>query len=770
MTNVWKTPITASAANPPSFSTGEQPPPDPFPPDPPDPQSPLSPQDYPPLSFSKTGSSTLSKKLLRNLASLPTAAIAKQQTTAVPSVSQALESSVTIPANTGSNDTVPRSGTLTFTAQKISTQAFTTIPPKSTSPVHTNKASAPHNKTTVPLLPIPSPAHETPTNPPQTPSATTPQTVPPLSAAAPVASVGPPLVERLRLAEDKTLKHLAPVSLSPSGRPRIVIPDSVFQKGAEIHKDFIVCYFNGKPPPFKQIQMVFNHMWGKGNHLEIHNNPLNRSALVRIPNAYLRQKILDKNIWYVGDSMFHTAQWSSAHSSSTPSLKAIQIWVHLTGVPLDLRHQQGLSLVAGLVGEPKETDDFTKNLVSLTLSHVKVEVDLTKPLPSIVEFERQSGEVVEVLVTYPWVPPTCSHCHEPGHIIKNCLSYTPPTVDKDAQPAAKKSHPASKPSATKCPAANYRKKPLEPQTAPPPNSSEPPPSSSTPTDNPPAVDMEIQAPSSTLSYQPPPPLPHQPLISHSPSLDLNSPDPPPQPSLKRSRSSPTFTPNHSLNPNPFAPLADLPLLKLRQEVFPLIKMSLENGESARFWHDNWTPFGSLSTFLSNSPTRFGILSKASVAWLCRNGVWRLPPARTEEQVQLHTYLTTITLTQEDDYYKWELAGKISRSFSTGEVYTYLRDDISDVTWAKTVWSPYEIPRHNFFAWLVIQNRCPTRDRLLGWGLQVPPHRITPARDWDSTVAHMIGLPRNKQRRPQTLLTLLAWKSTMYWTWMQSSQS
>ncbi|KAL0755941.1 hypothetical protein Bca101_093609 [Brassica carinata] len=177
-------------------------------------------------------------------------------------------------------------------------------------------------------------------------------------------------------------------------------------------------------------------MWGKGQKLEIHNNPLNRSTIVRIPNAYLRQKILDKNIWYVGDSMFHTAQWTSEHSKATPPLKAIKIWAHLTGVPLDLRHltgvlldlrhQQGLSLVAGLVGEPKETDDFTKNLVSLTLSHVKVEVDLTKPLPSVVEFERQSGEVVEVLVHYPWTPPTCSHCHELGHIVKNCLLYEPP--------------------------------------------------------------------------------------------------------------------------------------------------------------------------------------------------------------------------------------------------------------------------------------------------------------------------------------------------------
>lgn len=152
-------------------------------------------------------------------------------------------------------------------------------------------------------------------------------------------------------------------------------------------------------------------MWGKGKRLEIHNNLLNRSVIVCIQSDYLRQKILEKNIWYVGDSMFHTAQWSSAHSKSTPPLKAIQIWAHLTAVPLDLRHDQGMSLVAGLIGEPKEMDEFTKNLVSLTLSHVKVEVDLTKQLPSIVELEREDGEVVEVSVHYPWVPPTCSHCH-----------------------------------------------------------------------------------------------------------------------------------------------------------------------------------------------------------------------------------------------------------------------------------------------------------------------------------------------------------------------
>lgn len=53
----------------------------------------------------------------------------------------------------------------------------------------------------------------------------------------------------------------------------------------------------------------------------------------------------------------------------------------------------------------------------------------------IVEFTRQSGEVVEVLVTYPWLPPTCTHCKELGHIVKNCLhiplTKSPPPASKE---------------------------------------------------------------------------------------------------------------------------------------------------------------------------------------------------------------------------------------------------------------------------------------------------------------------------------------------------
>ncbi|KAJ4870541.1 mucin-2-like [Raphanus sativus] len=213
------------------------------------------------------------------------------------------------------------------------------------------------------------------------------------------------------------------------------------------------------------------------------------------------------------------------------------------------RSTLGLSLVAGLVGDPKETDDFTLNLVILSLSHVKVEVDLTKPLPSVVEFQRQSGEVVEVQVSYPWLPPTFSHCKELGHVIRNCLHYIPPPPAVASTPAEKTQK--SKQSAT--PNPNQKKHPpgtpknkhyvavrkiLPPVVTPP----------ILPLSTLPGVPIHVNSPAASVS------LPTSPLASQTPltvfSSKLNtdrlthqSPsDKLNKPSLKRTRSSPTLSP------------------------------------------------------------------------------------------------------------------------------------------------------------------------------------------------------------------------------------
>lgn len=387
MKNAWNIPSRASALIPPPAITGEGQPPPPLPPDPPDPNSPFPPSHFPPLSpnhpaktpvhYPKTSSRSQTKtsKLVASSTPQRDVIMADPQTTDEETVI-VVDASPKVDLETQTPKLTVQ-GPLT---ENLEIEAAPVAPV----PTSSSDTTLPIHSETI-VAPMPS---ETLT-PPTAPS------LPPPSQP-PTSSSAPSLVDKIRKREDKTLKRLALLTLSASGCPRVLIPDAIFQQGTDLNKDFIICYYNGKAPPFQQIQSVFNHMWGKGGRLEIHNNPLQRNTIVRIPNDYLRSKILEKCIWYVGETMFHTAQWGSSHSSATPPLDCIKIWAHLTGVPLDLRYDKGLSLIACLIGEPRETDDFTKNLVSLTVSHVKVEVNLHLPLPSVVEFERESGEVVEV--------------------------------------------------------------------------------------------------------------------------------------------------------------------------------------------------------------------------------------------------------------------------------------------------------------------------------------------------------------------------------------
>lgn len=233
--------------------------------------------------------------------------------------------------------------------------------------------------------------------------------------------------------------------------------------------------------------------------------------------------------------------------------------------------------------------------------------------------------------------------------------------------------------------------------------------------------------------------------------------------------------------------------KLRNEVFSLIKLRFQNGETARFWSDNWTPFGALCTHLSGSNSRLGIPYQATASSLCPNGSWVLLPARTEAQIQLYAYLTIVQLTDNQDYYEWEINYKTYTSFKTGIIYDCFMEQCPDVSWHASVWISRAIPRHSFHMWLVIQNRIPTRDRLIQWGLQVD-HRcllcnrnqetidhlffscdfsydlwnlvakrleILPNMNWADTLEQITSL---SLPIPQRLLVLLTWQALVYWIW------
>ena len=222
------------------------------------------------------------------------------------------------------------------------------------------------------------------------------------------------------------------------------------------------------------------------------------------------------------------------------------------------------------------------------------------------------------------------------------------------------------------------------------------------------------------------------------------------------------------------------LLKLKHLVFLLIKLRLQNGELARFW-----------TYLSGSSSRLGIINLPQSLLCILMELGGLPPARSEPQLQLYAYLTTIQFESNQDYYEWEINGQTSSIFKTRDFYDYLREPQPDVIWAYAVWFSRAILGHSFHSWLVIQERIPTRDRLIRLGIQtddccilcnptresrdhlyfycmysydlwkmvIRRLRLIHQRAWTDTFAQMTTLPPPNSERN---LTLLAWQATMYW--------
>lgn len=205
-------------------------------------------------------------------------------------------------------------------------------------------------------------------------------------------------------------KSSAPVTISPSGRPRVKIPNVVFERGAKIHSDFIVSIFYGNPPSYGKIWGVLNYLWGKDKRVTVHNLTKN-AFLFYIPSPSLRRKVLLHELWRVGDSPFFVTEWKAEFSLNPPSLERAPIWATIYNIPFDLVTDEGLSYISRPLGQVVDAKPFK----SISSADIKVIMDLTKPLPKEFEIEREDGKICLLSVSYPWLPPLCSVCNEIGH-------------------------------------------------------------------------------------------------------------------------------------------------------------------------------------------------------------------------------------------------------------------------------------------------------------------------------------------------------------------
>ncbi|KAL7238210.1 hypothetical protein ACSBR2_004331 [Camellia fascicularis] len=142
------------------------------------------------------------------------------------------------------------------------------------------------------------------------------------------------------------------------------------------------------------------------------------------------------------------------------------------------------------------------------------------------------------------------------------------------------------------------------------------------------------------------------------------------------------------------------ILSLRHLIYPLIKFKIGNGENVFLWHDNWHPLGSLWR-------RFGprILYDTNL------------PDSTKEWIS-STPSSLLPSPGSFDTPVWSLTA--NGTFSIQLAWDCWRDKGPKVSWSKLIWGPPLIPRVSFIAWLAINERLNTSDRLQTFGLVSNP--------------------------------------------------
>lgn len=150
------------------------------------------------------------------------------------------------------------------------------------------------------------------------------------------------------------------------------------------------------------------------------------------------------------------------------------------------------------------------------------------------------------------------------------------------------------------------------------------------------------------------------------------------------------------------------------------------GTNASFWHDKWTNRGPLIDLTGPRGPGVTVLHvDAVVADALRDGNWWVN--RSGSRNRLITLVrkclpeaAPILSSEVEDIYLWKPGNRgASTAFSAAHTWEALHPQGEQVFWHRQVWFQGRIPKHMFITWVIARNRLGTRDRLRGWGLQVP---------------------------------------------------
>lgn len=201
------------------------------------------------------------------------------------------------------------------------------------------------------------------------------------------------------------------------GVPVIRLPKDLRMELCREWKKALIVKYVGKPVGFALFKHRLMRLWnlkGKSDMLDIGVG----FYIIRFELEKDYMHALMDGPWKIFDRYVAVQRWKPDFDPTTAEISTMAVWVRLPGLPVEYFRDDIIRMILEKVGTPLKLDRTTAGVERGKFARAAVELDLSKPLVSMVWIQNRLQRV-----EYEALHVVCFNCGSVGHREKDCASH-----------------------------------------------------------------------------------------------------------------------------------------------------------------------------------------------------------------------------------------------------------------------------------------------------------------------------------------------------------
>lgn len=190
--------------------------------------------------------------------------------------------------------------------------------------------------------------------------------------------------------------------------------------GSELKWAVLAKLSSGRPFRKNQLVDIFRKVWKLRDEAELFTVERN-IMLVKLTNKEDHDKVLDGGPWMVEGEAILLQKWELGVTGDDFRNTNINIWIHIHGLPYELRRQDyanGFAMKAGVV--QAQTGSKGKIIYEGEYTKSRISMDMMKPILPGLFLKRIGRKPLWISMKYEKLPNVCYKCGRLNHETKNC--------------------------------------------------------------------------------------------------------------------------------------------------------------------------------------------------------------------------------------------------------------------------------------------------------------------------------------------------------------